>query len=102
MKRMMSLIVLIAIGLGFSGCAGKNFKWQNVKTVQVGDSKNKLINKMKGKPYKISTEQIDGENVTKYIYVHVNGLTGSTKSVSFILKNNKVIETPHVPNEFLE
>lgn len=103
MKKNISILIAIFImGISFSGCAGKSFSFHDAKTVQVGDSKETLIQKMGSNPYWIRTEQIDGQNVVKYVYVSVNGLTGATKSLSFILKEDKVIQVPHIPNELLE
>ncbi|WP_320034833.1 hypothetical protein [Halarcobacter sp.] len=89
--------MLIAILL--SACAGKSFKWNDVRSVKIGDSKEILAKKMHTKPYRITTSQINGEHIEQYIYVYV-GFDGSTKSVLFPIKNNKVVSIPHVPDEF--
>lgn len=105
MKKKSLIINLVLIGIStmlLLGCAGKSFNFNDAKNVQIGDPKEVLVQKMGSKPYNITSEQLDGENVVKYIYVSVNGFTGTTKSLSFILKGNKVIQVPHIPDELLE
>ncbi len=100
MKKIFLIIMILIASFILNGCASRNFSFNDARTVQIGDSKDIVIQKMGSKPYFIQSEQMDGKNIVKYIYVSVNGLTGASKSLSFILKDNKVIEIPHIPDEF--
>lgn len=102
MKKIFLTISLFITLISLSGCAGKNFSFNDARTVKVGDSKEVVIQKMGSSPYYISSEQLDGQNIVKYIYVSVDGFTGASKSLSFILKDNKVIQIPHIPDEFID
>lgn len=97
--KTIKITLLLSLIILFSACAGKNFEWNNVRTVKIGDSKEILVKKMDAEPYRITTSQKNGEHIEQYIYVYV-GFDGSTKTVLFPIKNNKVISVPHVPKEF--
>ena len=93
MKILRIIYILIFSIFIFGGCAGKNFKWEDVYTVKIGDSSEQLIKKMGGKPYKITAKRVKEIPTEIYIWVYV-GFDNSTKSVSFPLQNDKVIDIP--------
>jgi hypothetical protein len=95
MKKIVS-ISLITSSLLLVGCAGKNFNWENASTVKLGDTGAEVNKKMGGKPYTVSASTVNGKVVEKYIWVFANGMTGSTKSVSFILTDGKVTGIPTI------
>lgn len=90
------LSALLGILIGFSGCAGKNFTFTDASTVKVGDNRAIIVEKMGGEPYYRTATTVDGKVVEKYIWTFVNGLTGSTKSVPFILTDGIVTDTPTI------
>jgi hypothetical protein len=95
MKKIVS-ISLITSSLLLVGCAGKNFNWENASTVKLGDTGAEVNKKMGGKPLTVSASTVNGKVVEKYIWVFANGMTGSTKSVSFILTDGKVTGIPTI------
>ena len=90
----MIAIVFIFSMLILNGCAGKNFTWNDASTVQIGDSGKKVIEKMQGNPYMVTASKVDGKTVEKYIWSFANGMTGSSKAVTFILTDDKVTSIP--------
>ncbi len=89
-------ISLITSSFLLIGCAGKNFNWENASSVKLGDTGSVVNKKMGGKPYSVSASTVDGKVVEKYIWVFANGMTGSTKSVSFVLTDGKVTGIPTI------
>lgn len=102
MKRLLILIMVGIIGLFIIGCAGKNFTWQNAATVSLGDSGDQVIEKMQGRPYNITASKIDGKVIEKYIWSFANGITGSSKVVSFVLTDGKVTSIPTITKSIME
>ena len=89
-------ISLIVSSLLLVGCAGTNFSWENVSTVKLGDTGSEVTKKMGGKPNGVSAARIDGKVVEKYVWVFVNGMAGTSKTVSFVLTDGKVTSIPVV------
>ncbi|MGB3961676.1 MAG: hypothetical protein WBK95_05525 [Sulfurimonas sp.] len=96
MKKVTMIIVFIMSIFILNGCAGKNFTWNDASTIKVGDTGEQVIEKMKGKPYMITASKVDGKIVEKYIWSFANGMTGSSKAVTFILTDNKVTSIPTI------
>ena len=96
MRKLICLATLVVILVVFSGCAGKNFTFTDASTVKVGDTRAVIVEKMGGEPYYRTATTVDGKVVEKYIWTFVNGLTGSTKSVPFILTDGIVTTIPTI------
>jgi len=95
MTKFKSLVIILMI-LIMSGCAGKNFTFTDASTVEVGDTRAMIVKKMKGEPYHRTAKTVDGKVIETYIWTFANGLTGSTKSVPFILTDGIVTATPTI------
>lgn len=104
MKKIAVTMIIMAITtLLATGCsAGKDFSFHDAKTVKVGDSSEVLIEKMGSRPHQITAVQ-DGNNesMESFIWVYVDGVTFARKSVSFPVKNNRVLAVPHISDAIL-
>lgn len=94
-KITMSILFIIGVII-MNGCAGKSFTWNDASKVAIGDSGEQVIEKMKGKPYMVTATKVDGKIVEKYIWSFANGMTGSSKAVTFILTDDKVTSIPTI------
>ena len=90
------LIVLIFI---LSGCAGTSFNFDDVRKVKVGDSREILVEKMRGEPYMVNATLTAEGTQEIYVYTYV-GFGYSTKTASFILIDGIVTSAPYVPTGF--
>jgi hypothetical protein len=96
------ILIALTIMVVLSGCAGKSFTFKDAKKVELGDSGQQIISKMKGKPYMVkAVTDKEGRIVEHYIYTFVNGMTGTTKSVSFILTDGKATSIPTITDSVL-
>lgn len=89
---------LITIGLAvalLSACAGSRFSYPNARKVEVGMTEAEITQLM-GPPYEV----ISRENEQIWIWSYANGMTGRSQSVSFIMKDGRVIKTPVIPKSF--
>jgi hypothetical protein len=50
-----------------------------------------------GRPYLVSSKP---DGVLVYVWTHVNGLTGSTRTFSVVFKNGKSLQPPEIPSSF--
>lgn len=92
----MKKLILIVCSILLSACVsvGTSFKWENVRSVEVGDTKSELNAKM-GAPYSVSSR--GKQEIWVWTWV---GSFGAHRTVSFILEDNKVKGVPTVPDEF--
>lgn len=84
--------VIVAVVL--SSCAGSSFNWDQARSIKTGMTEAQLVDVM-GKPYMVTAR---GDSQI-WVYSHANAFAGA-KSVSFILKDGRVVETPVVPQAF--
>lgn len=89
--------LLLALAVCISACAGTPFKWSDARRVEPGMSKSQVVS-MLGNPTRVATIPNDA---TRYVWVWVNTLAGSSKSLSVDFdKTGKVIKAPPIPEEF--
>lgn len=88
-------IAALLASLAVAACAGTPFDWSQARAVKTGMTADEL-QKVMGAPYMVTTR---GDE-TVWIYSGANGFTGTTRSVSFILKDQKVIGLPTIPESF--
>ena len=91
----MSKLIAIILSLFLMACAGSNFKWDTARQIKQGMAETELFNLM-GKP---SATRSSADGVI-YVWTSVNGLTGSVKTVSVIVKDGKVVSAPVIPDNF--
>jgi hypothetical protein len=92
---MKNKIIVAAVCVFFAGCAGSSFKFDDARRVEVGMTEAQLIDRM-GDPYK----KIGQKDHEVWIWSHANALSGNSQSVSFIMKDGKVIGLPTIPKSF--
>ncbi|MBY8314931.1 outer membrane protein assembly factor BamE [Vibrio fluvialis] len=91
----MKNILVAILALVLAACAGTPFKFENARQVQVGMSESE-VTQLLGSPYMVTSrgdEQI-------WVWSYANGLTGASKSISFIMKDGKVESVPTIPKSF--
>lgn len=91
-KNILTVALSIAV---LAGCAGSRFSFQEARRVQVGWTTDQLQESL-GRPYMVTSRQ--DEEI--WIWSFANGLTGATRSISFIVKDGKVVGTPKIPDHF--
>jgi hypothetical protein len=91
----MKAFLVIFLTLSIIACAGSPFKFENARMVEVGMSQDELTNLL-GKPYMVTTRGQD----QIWVWSHANGMTGAAKSVSFIIRDGKVVSVPTIPDSF--
>ncbi len=91
----MRALPIIALLAALSGCAGTNFSYDNARKVQVGMTEAKVTQIM-GRPYMVTSR---GDE-QMWVWSRANGFTGSSRAVSFKMKNGVVAEVPAIPDSF--
>lgn len=92
LKFMAVCLMVLALG----GCAaGTPFSYDKARQVKVGMPEDQVIELM-GNPYSVASR--DGAQM--WVWTHVNLMAGSSRVVSFKLKDGKVIEVPAIPSTF--
>ncbi|QDG38614.1 hypothetical protein FJN14_09205 [Alteromonas mediterranea] len=91
----MKVFLVIFLALSITACAGSPFKFENARKVQAGMSQDELTNLL-GKPYMVTTRGQD----QIWVWSHANGMTGAAKSVSFVIRDGKVVSVPTIPDSF--
>lgn len=92
MKKIVALVVAVFILVGCA--AGVPVDWSKARAVKVGMTDKQLQDVM-GAPYMVRSQ---GDRQV-WVYVNVDAFMG-TKSVSYILRDGKVIEVPAIPDSF--
>lgn len=77
-----------------AACAGTKFDWEQARAVRAGMTADELQQRM-GKPYAVTTRG----NQTTWTYSYADVMQGS-KAVSFVLQDDKVVQTPTIPSSF--
>ncbi|MFN7042266.1 MAG: hypothetical protein ACK4OH_14020 [Acidovorax temperans] len=78
-----------------TACAGTAFKWSDARRITAGMSIAEVTQIM-GAPNTVKSA--DGQLI--YVWVHVNGMTGSTRTLRVDFKDGKVISPPPIPDSF--
>lgn len=88
------LLALIG-GILLVSCAGTPFKFENARQVKAGMTEAEVTSYM-GRPYMITSR---GEEQI-WVWSQANGFTGSSQSISFVMKDGKVVNVPTIPDSF--
>lgn len=84
-------VVVAALGISLTACAGTQFDWAQAKRVQIGTTEDELISLL-GKPYLIRTSG----DVQVWVWSYADGFVGRTGVVSFELRNGRVTAIPNM------
>ncbi|RYF76819.1 MAG: outer membrane protein assembly factor BamE [Comamonadaceae bacterium] len=92
-----SVRTLIASATLFlAACAGTAFDWENARKLQLGMTEKEVTDLM-GAPYSVRSVN-DGTQT--WVWSFANGMTGSSRVVSAVFRDGKVITVPSVPASF--
>lgn len=91
----MNRIVTLALIFFLTACAGNNFSWNSARQIKQGMPESEMLEIM-GKPNAVRSNP-DG---LVYVWTHANGITGSVRTVSAIVKDGLVISAPSIPNAY--
>ena len=92
MRRILAILILATL---LAGCAGTPFKWQSVRSIQVGDTQSQVHEAM-GKPYLVKV----AEDIETWVWSYSNTLSGVTRSVSLSFQDGVVVKVPTIPDSF--
>ena len=88
-------LLLAANLLLLTACAGSgSFQWDSARQIKQGMTYEQVI-RLIGPPYRTEGR---GNGVVRYTWVHANGFTGYSQWLMLEIKDNKVMQAPHVPN----
>ncbi|MDD9815186.1 MAG: hypothetical protein OXU31_04290 [Gammaproteobacteria bacterium] len=94
-----AVAILIACATLFvlAGCAGVNFGWDSARSIQLGDTKEVLAQKMGAPPYAVSVDT-DGKERWNWTFVST---FYDVRTVNFFVKDGKVVKPlPVIPDEW--
>jgi hypothetical protein len=92
---MRKIVIVAALAAIIAGCAGTKFSFDRARQVTVGMSEAEVITLM-GNPYSVSTL---GDKEL-WIWSYANGVSGGSRTISFLLNDGRVVETPNIPKSF--
>lgn len=90
----MRAIVALAAAALMAACAGTNFDFASARQVKLGMTEAELT-KIMGSPYSV----VSRGDTQIWVWSHATGF-GSAKSVSYSLRDGKVIAVPTIPDSF--
>lgn len=91
----MRIIAIMLLAAALYGCAGSSFSFDQARQVQLGMTEAEVVSIL-GKPYSV----VARGDEQMWVWSHANSLSGAVRSVSFKMKDGKVIELPTIPNTF--
>ncbi|MFA6015875.1 MAG: hypothetical protein WC742_12495 [Gallionellaceae bacterium] len=91
----MKKLILIAIILMISGCAGTAFKWSDARKITAGMTTAEAT-QLIGTPNNVTSR----DGILIYVWVNVNLLSGETRTLRVDFKDNKAITSPPIPDSF--
>jgi hypothetical protein len=102
MKYKMKLAAL-ALSILMISCAsaGSYFRWDDVRELQVGMTKQEVVDRL-GPPYRQTASKVKDGLQEKYIWSYAQSGMTSTKSrsISVIFLNGKAVSVPTVPEDY--
>jgi len=93
--RIINFVAAVGLALVLSGCAGTNFSYDEARKVKIGMTEDEVTQIM-GPPYSV-VSRADGQ---MWVWSHANGMTGTSRVISFRMVDGKVVEVPTIPASF--
>ena len=90
---MKKLIGILALTL--AACAGTPFKWSHARQIQPGMSTAE-VTQLVGAPNTVKAQ----DDTLIYVWVYVNTLNGTTRTLRVDFRDGKAISAPPIPPEF--
>ena len=94
MKKVFALL-LASLLLTACATAGTKFDFSQARQIRVGMTEQEVVQLM-GKPMSVTAR---GQNQV-WVWSYANGMTGGSRSISFIMKDGKVSTVPTIPDSF--
>jgi hypothetical protein len=91
---MRKIIWMLALVLA-AGCAGTAFKWDDARKITEGMTTAE-VERLVGPPNTIKS----ADGLLIYVWVYVNGLNGTTRTLRVDFKDGKVVAAPPIPDSF--
>lgn len=91
-KIIFAIVVLLTL---LVGCAGTSFKWSDARKITPGMTTQEVTQLM-GAPNNVTSR----DGVLIYVWVDVNMLSGSSRTLRVDFKDNKAITAPPIPDSF--
>lgn len=92
---MKNVLIVSLLAACLAGCAGTKFDFDQARQVKVGMTKQEVETLM-GRPYMVTTK---GEQEL-WTWSYANGMTGTSRAVTFTFKDDKVVGVPKIPDSF--
>jgi outer membrane protein assembly factor BamE (lipoprotein component of BamABCDE complex) len=81
--------------LALSGCAGTRFSWDAARQIRAGMS-TAQVKELMGTPNNVRSTS----EALIYVWVYVNTLASTTRTLRVDFRDDKVIQAPVIPDEF--
>lgn len=88
-------IICAASLMTLAGCAGTAFKWSDARKIKTDMTTQEVV-QLVGRPNNIKSA--DGKII--YVWVYVNTLSGTNRTLRVDFKDDKVIAPPQIPESF--
>ncbi|MBI4997835.1 MAG: outer membrane protein assembly factor BamE [Rhodocyclales bacterium] len=89
------LLQALVVATTLAACAGTQFRWDDARKISAGMSTRDVTNLM-GTPTAVKAQG----DIVRYVWVDVNMMTGTTKTLTVDFKDGKAIKAPPIPDEF--
>lgn len=94
---MLRIIAIVLVSAALLGCAGSGrINWDNARQVKDGMTAQEVTALM-GAPHSVTSK---GPGQQVWVWVHVNGMTGSSQSAALNFKDGKVVKAFDIPDSF--
>jgi hypothetical protein len=96
-RSLVRILALISVVTALAACAGTPFKWDQARKIEKGMT-TKEVTDLVGAPNRIDAR--DGALI--YVWVWVNTLSGSSRTLRVDFRDGKAISVPPIPDEFTD
>jgi outer membrane protein assembly factor BamE (lipoprotein component of BamABCDE complex) len=93
--KQMKLLVAAVVILCITACVGAPFKWDDARKLREGMTIPE-VTALIGSPTAVNATG----DVLRYVWVEVNGFTGSTKTLSVDFRDGRLAKVPPIPPSF--
>lgn len=92
MIRFAMAAVAVAI---LAACAGTPIKWDDARKLRPGMTEAE-VTQLVGRPYSVTSRGAD----QIWVWSQANGMTGSSQSMSVLMRDGRVADVPAIPSSF--
>lgn len=88
-------LLATALAIVLSGCAGTSINWNDARQLRAGMTEAE-VTELVGRPYAVTSRGQD----QIWIWSHANGMTGSSQSMSVVMRGGRLVDAPTIPEAF--